>query len=141
MGGKGGEEKAGDTDKAIEADDTPLPPQILAPLQTSIQVLSTTITTSHPSPSLPHYSTTIYDATPPAPSAATPSRPSEGLSQSLSALSEYLVAQTYASTSPAYRSYGLVASGSVPGGVGGEKKSLQDAISNFKIEVRAVKGS
>lgn len=142
-GGKEGGEKAGDIDdSATKADDAPPPPQILAPLQCSIQALSTAIAASHPSPPSPSTpATSLYAATPSSTSAPPPSRPSEGLSQSLSALSEYLVTQTYASTSPAYRSYGLVASGSVPGSVGAEKKSLPEAISNFKIEVRAVKGS
>lgn len=67
--------------------------------------------------------------------------PNQDLSKSLSTLNEYISTQSYASVSSAYRSYGLASSASVVGSAGaGGNKSLLEAVSAFKVEVRAVKG-
>lgn len=123
----GGPEKGGPTSEtdepALEA--TAAAPAIFTPLQASLRTLTASLAVD---PVLVLETTTFSSPT-------TPLRPSHALQSSLTALSDYLAAETLASISSAYRTQ--VPS---PSGAGKDQKALQDAVANLKAEIRQVKG-
>lgn len=101
-------------------------PAIFSPLQSSLR----TLTTALASDPVAVLETTTFS------SPTTPLRPTQALQSSLSALSDYLAAETLASISSAYRTQVPSANGA-----GKDQKALQDAVANLKAEIRQVKGS
>lgn len=100
-------------------------PPVLAELRSSLQSLKEVISKS--------------------PSSIIPTGPTPGisnhkvdLSNSLTVLNDYIMTEKHASLNSSYRSYGLAAA---PTLAGGEKpKTVAEAVSGLKTEIRVVKG-
>lgn len=116
---------------ATEPESEDSPPSIFEPLERSLESLAALVATST-SPSR----LALED---PAKWAKTSgsSGAERDLNQSLVTLTEYIETESFASTSAAYRAYGVGTSG----GASKEQKTIYDAISNFKTDVRAIKGT
>ncbi|GAA5820416.1 hypothetical protein JCM11251_005616 [Rhodosporidiobolus azoricus] len=125
-----------DSEEAISAT-LPPPPQVLAPLTTSLSSLNCTLRTS---------ATPSRSSHPSNPSNLV--QPTGTLLRSLVTFNEYLESEAYAaSTVHSYGgagAYGGYRGGGVGlGGAGasGERKALMQVVSDFKAEVRSVKGA
>lgn len=120
----------------------PPPVQIFTSLNTSLRSL----VSGFPAPPPPPTSTPATGA-PIALAARSLTPQQDALAKSLGSLTEYLEKETFASASAAYRAYGS-SFGLTPGGStsttttgpGKDQKSLFEAVSNFKTEIRSVKG-
>lgn len=111
-----------------------VPPSIFESLSTSLRSLATLVSSSASSPAQ------IVLNQPTWKNAAGATSGERDLAQSLYSMIEYVEAETFASASLAYRSYGVGAMPGATGTSGNEQKAVQEAVSNFKSEVRAIKG-
>lgn len=115
---------------SIEPETEDPPPSIFEPLQRSLESLASLASTS----TAPNRLILANPAKWAGMSGSTGAE--RDLNQSLTTLTEYIEAESFASTSAAYRAYGV----GTPVGVSNEQKTIYDAVSNFKTEIRALKG-
>lgn len=114
------------------ADEDDTPAAIFEPLHAALQALSSAVGKVAPVVVKPAPSTSSWSVA--TVTGATPAE--QNLSKSLLELTEYIEAESFASTSAAYRSYGTPVAGT-----NRSHTALNDAVASFKTEVRSLKGT